>query len=41
VYFQGLSHREAAIAIGINSCTLTQRKKNAFAKLSFLLKSVG
>ena len=41
VYFQGLSHREAADAIGIHCTTMSQRVRHAVKKLNFMLKSVG
>jgi RNA polymerase sigma-70 factor (ECF subfamily) len=41
VYFQGLSQREAADAVGIHSATLSQRLQRAVKKLNFLLKNVG
>ena len=41
VYFQGLSYREAAEAIGIHCTTLSQRVHNAVKKLNFMLKNVG
>ena len=41
VYFQGLSCREAADAVGIHYATLSQRLKHAIGKLNFLLKNVG
>jgi len=41
VYFQGLTYREAADAVGIHFTTLSQRLQNAVRKLNFLLKNVG
>jgi RNA polymerase sigma-70 factor (ECF subfamily) len=41
VYFQGLTYREAADAVGIHFTTLSLRLKNATEKLNFLLKNVG
>ena len=41
VYFQGLTYREAADAVGIHFTTLSQRLQHAVNKLNFLLKNVG
>ena len=41
VYFQGLSHREAADAVGIPFGTLSGRLNRGIEKLNFLLKNVG
>jgi RNA polymerase sigma-70 factor (ECF subfamily) len=41
VYFQGLTYREAADAVGIHFATLSLRLKNAVTKLNFMLKNVG
>ena len=41
VYFQGLTYREAADAVGIHFTTLSLRLQNAVGKLNFLLKNVG
>jgi RNA polymerase sigma-70 factor (ECF subfamily) len=41
VYFQGLSYREAADAVGVHFGTLSDRMKLAIKKLNFLLKNVG
>jgi len=41
VYFQGLSYREAADAVGVHLSTVALRLKHAVQKLNFLLKSVG
>ena len=41
VYFQGLSYREAADAVGVHLSTVSLRLKHAVKKLNFLLKSVG
>ena len=41
VYFQGLTYREAAAAIGIHSSSLAQRMQGAVTKLNFMLKNVG
>lgn len=41
VYFQGLSYREAAEAVGVNFCTVSTRVHQAIQKLNFLLKNVG
>ena len=41
VYFQGLTYREAADAVGIHFTTLSQRINKAVGKLNFLLKNVG
>ena len=41
VYFQGLSYREAADAVGVSFCTVSKRVHQAIGKLNFLLKNVG
>jgi len=41
VYFQGLSYREAAEAVGIPFGTLSGRLNKGIEKLNFLLKNVG
>ena len=41
VYFQGLTYREAADAVGIHFTTLSERLKHAIGKLNFMLKNVG
>jgi len=41
VYFQGLTYREAAAALGIHSSSLAQRITGAVSKLNFMLKNVG
>ena len=41
VYFQGLTYREAADAVGIHSATLSLRVKSAIGKLNYMLKNVG
>lgn len=41
VYFQGLSYREAADAVGIHYSKLSHRLSSAVKKLNFLLKNVG
>jgi len=41
VYFQGLTYREAADAVGIHFVTLSDRVNHAVKKLNFLLKNVG
>ena len=41
VYFQGLSYREAADAVGIHYVTLASRLNKGIEKLNFLLKNVG
>jgi len=41
VYFQGLSYREAADAVGIHFGTLATRLNKGIEKLNFLLKNVG
>lgn len=41
VYFQGLTYREAADAVGIHFATLSLRLKNAVKKLNYMLKNVG
>lgn len=41
VYFQGLTYREAADAVGIHFTTLSDRLQGAIRKLNFLLKNVG
>jgi len=41
VYFQGLTYREAADAVGIHFTTLSLRVKHAIGKLNFMLKNVG
>jgi len=41
VYFQDLTYREAADAVGVHFTTLSYRLQNAVQKLNFLLKNVG
>jgi len=41
VYFQGLTYREAADAVGVHHSTLSTRLNHAVKKLNFLLKNVG
>ena len=41
VYFQGLSRREAAEAVGINYSVLILLLKKAMGKLNFMLRNVG
>jgi len=41
VYFQGMTYREAAAALGIHSSSLAQRMTGAVTKLNFMLKNVG
>jgi len=41
VYFQGLSYREAADAVGVHFGTLSGRLNRGIEKLNFLLKNVG
>ena len=41
VYFQGLSYREAADAVGVHYMTLAGRLDKGIEKLNFLLKNVG
>ena len=41
VYFQGLTHREAADAVGIHHSTMSSRVQNAVRKLDYMLKNVG
>ena len=41
VYFQGLSYREAAEAVGVSFSTVSTRVNHAIQKLNFLLKNVG
>ena len=41
VYFQGLTHREAAKAVGVHNKTLSQWLGNAVEKLNYLLKNAG
>ena len=41
VYFQGLTYREAADAVGIHYSTVSLRLNHAMRKLNFLLKNVG
>lgn len=41
IYFQGLTYREAADAVGIHSSSLAQRVSHAVEKLNVLLKSVA
>jgi len=41
VYFQGMTQREAADAVGIHAASLSKRLDKAVEKLTFLLKNVG
>jgi RNA polymerase sigma-70 factor (ECF subfamily) len=41
VYFQGMTYREAAEAVGIHFTALSLRLKKAVGKLNFMLKNVG
>jgi len=41
VYFQGMTCREAADAVGVHFVTLSQRVGRAISKLNFMLKNVG
>jgi len=41
VYFQGLSYREAADAVGVSFSTVSTRVNHAIGKLNYLLKNVG
>jgi len=41
VYFQGMTYREAADAVGIHFTALSLRLKKAVGKLNFMLKNVG
>jgi len=41
VYFQGLTYREAADAVGVHFTTLSIRVQHAVQKLNFMLKNVG
>ena len=41
VYFQGLTYREAADAVGLHFTTISLRLQSAIKKLNFLLKKVG
>jgi RNA polymerase sigma-70 factor (ECF subfamily) len=41
VYFQGMTYREAATAVGVHYVTLSVRLKDAIRKLNFMLKNVG
>jgi len=41
VYFQGMTYREAADAVGVHFVTLSTRLGHAINKLNFMLKNVG
>ena len=41
IYFQGMTHREAAEALGVHRDTMSKRMRGAITKLNFLLKNVG
>ena len=41
VYFQGLTYREAADAVGIHFTTISLRLQSAIKKLNFMLQNVG